>query len=68
MRRIKSPYVKDCFLIYQKVIQLLDYKIKESSIKLVMDFMDYDLKNFIEYMPNPVKNSKVKYCFLIIIS
>jgi len=43
----------------KKVIRLLDYQVKETCVKLVMDYMDYDLRTFYENMPTPLKNSKV---------
>jgi len=46
-------------LDHKNVLKLLDYQIKETSVKLVLEFMDYDLKTFIEQMSVPLKSSKV---------
>jgi len=45
---------------HKNVIRLLDHQVKETCVKLIMDYMDYDLRTFYENMPTPLKNSKVK--------
>jgi serine/threonine-protein kinase ULK2 len=51
LRRIDHP----------NVIKLIDYKIKETSATLVLEYLDYDLYSFIDKSSYPLNNNIIKY-------